>query len=307
MSQRVHTVLQFTDLHLFTDPTTRLKDVCTWESFARVLGAARQRYPSPSLVVITGDIASDEAASTYQALRRLLGDWLPRCRLLPGNHDFRAGLAKRFPNCCPPRRGAAGRASPTRPLRFAATVGEWRLLGLDTHQPGQVRRPAGGWSVGVAGGPNSGLSPIAHAALRPPSTRRRSRPPWLDRIRLERPQATRRRYIDTAPQVAALFTSGHVHQELALDWRGRRLCTSPSTGRAVSAGHGRVGCRVPLARLPRDGTAAGREFTTSVPRIRTPYREAAAPFRTPHSSLPSALMLISIRSFLGLVESRQQR
>jgi len=262
MSQRVFTVLQFTDLHLFTDPTTRLKEVCTWESFTHVLGAARQRYPSPSLVVITGDIAHDEAASTYRSLRRLLGDWLPLCRMLPGNHDFRAGLREAFPELLPAAYGAMDER-PDAPLRFAASVGEWRLLGLDTHQPGQLSgRLAAGQIEWLAGQtrafPQVPTLLFAHHPPMPIAT------PWLDRIRLENPEPLAE-IVDAAPQVAALFT-GHVHQELALDWRGRRLFTSPSTGVQFQPG---TDALVVDSRRPgyRVIELHGREFTTSVQRV----------------------------------------
>jgi Icc protein len=262
MPPQLQTVLQFTDLHLFTDPTTRLKEVCTWESFARVLAAARQRFPTPDLIVITGDIAHDEATSTYRALRGLLGDWLPRCRVLPGNHDYREGLRAAFPELLP----AAHRATDEpvdAPLRFAATIGEWRLLGLDTHQPGQLsgRLEAGqlAWLDGQTRAfPRTPTLLFAHHPPRPIAT------PWLDRIRLENAEPLAE-IVDRSPQVAAFFT-GHVHQELALDWRGRPLFTTPSTGVQFQPGTETlvVDGRWPGFRVIQ---LRGREFTTAVMRV----------------------------------------
>lgn len=262
MSHRVHTVLQFTDLHLFTDRATRLKDVCTWDSFVRVLADARQRYPSPSLIVLTGDIAHDEATSTYRALREQLGDWLPLCRVLPGNHDFRAGLRAAFPELLP----AAHNATDERldaPLRFAVTVGEWRLIGLDTHQPGQLSGQLEDsqlrWlAEQTRAFPQTPTLLFAHHPPQPIAT------PWLDRIRLENAEPLEQ-IVDNSPQVAALFT-GHVHQELALDWRGRRLFTSPSTGVQFKPG---TDALVVDIRWPgfRAIQLCGREFNTTVLRV----------------------------------------
>lgn len=262
MAHRVHTVLQFTDLHLFTDPTTRLKDVCTWDSFSRVLAAARKRYRSPSLIVITGDIAHDEATSTYRALRGMLGDWLPLCRVLPGNHDFRAGLRAAFPELLPAAHNAADER-PDAPLRFAANVGEWRLLGLDTHQPGQLSGRLEDSQVAwlarqTRDFPRSPTLLFAHHPPMPIET------PWLDRIRLENPEPLVE-IVRQSPQIAGIFT-GHVHQERVSEWCGRRFFTTPSTGVQFQPG---TDALVVDFRWPgyRAIELHGREFTTTVPRV----------------------------------------
>ena len=80
-------------------------------------------------VVVTGDFTHDERRETYQAVRGLLEEWLDRCHVLPGNHDERALLREVF----------SGQAGGTdRGICFSQSLGGWRLLGIDTHVPGEV-------------------------------------------------------------------------------------------------------------------------------------------------------------------------
>jgi len=122
-------VLHLTDLHLQADPTATLKGVRTLDALEQLLDEARRELPDPARVVITGDIAHDERAETYEHLRRALGDWVDICRIVPGNHDNRDALAAVLPEAV--QRGQAGR------VVFSERVGAWHLIGLDTHVPGR--------------------------------------------------------------------------------------------------------------------------------------------------------------------------
>jgi len=267
-----YTVLQFTDLHLFTDRSTRLKEVCTWESCARVLNAARQQVPTPNLIIITGDIAHDEATSTYLAVRELLGDWLPLCRVLPGNHDYRAGLRAAFPELLPAACCATDELADA-PLRFSATVGEWRLLGLDTHQPGKLsgRLEKGtlDWLARQTEAfPTTPIMLFAHHPPLPIGT------PWLDRIQLENPEPLAE-IIARSPQIKALFT-GHVHQDYACLWSGCPVRTTPSTGVQFQPGTDTlvVDSEQPGFRVI---SLRGRDFTTTVHRMTPPSLRPGLP------------------------------
>src|SRR5690606_5093006 len=94
-----------------------------------VLEHVRNHAEGWDVLVLTGDLAHDELAETYAMLREELGDWLPRCRLVPGNHDNRAGLREVFPEIV---------LGTGEFLSFQETVGDWQILGLDSHQPGEV-------------------------------------------------------------------------------------------------------------------------------------------------------------------------
>ncbi|MFO0820542.1 MAG: phosphodiesterase [Pirellulales bacterium] len=219
-----YTILQFTDLHLFTDRTQRLKGVSTWDSFAAVLEDARRFCPQPDLIVVTGDVAHDEAASTYVALRELWGDWLPRCRFLPGNHDLRAGFRRGFAELFPRAHGA-GVTDDMAPLAFAISLGEWRLIGLDTHIPGQVKGRLGEGQKEWLRGQLRDFAgrPMLIFQHHPPA---RIGTPWVDDLGHE--NAAELAEIVSGSSVRAVI-AGHVHQDCDVEWSGLRVLTTPST------------------------------------------------------------------------------
>ena len=90
-------VVQLTDCHLFADPERAMNGVVTRPRLELVLDDVRTSVPDFDLLVVTGDTASDEALATYEAFREALGDWVPRLRIVPGNHDDRAFLQSVVP------------------------------------------------------------------------------------------------------------------------------------------------------------------------------------------------------------------
>ena len=123
-------IVQLTDLHLFEDPDGLLAGVRTWSTFRAVLDEVKKLHGDLDYLILTGDLAQDEALPTYLMLREALGDWVPCCRIIPGNHDNRAHLRDAFPELFEESQDK---------LTFALSTGGWRILGLDTHVPGQVR------------------------------------------------------------------------------------------------------------------------------------------------------------------------
>lgn len=211
-------IVQLTDLHLFADPAERQTGVPTRETFREVLELVGARHSDFDLCVLTGDLAHDERRETYEALRDLLGDWVPRCRFLPGNHDDRRFLRQVFPEVV-----AGGRG----PIGFATDRGPWRIIGLDTHVPGEIR---GRIDEGQLHWLESELA--AHAGRptllfmhHPPISVRSA---WLDRLGLEEAEQFER-LILASPQVK-LIATGHVHHEFRGRLGGAEVCTAPSTG-----------------------------------------------------------------------------
>jgi Icc protein len=89
-------ILQLTDPHLFTDAEATLPGIPTRASLIDVLqfirtgiDAGEEHY---DCLVITGDVAHDELATTYTSLSELLVDMLgelgEKCLIIPGNHDY---------------------------------------------------------------------------------------------------------------------------------------------------------------------------------------------------------------------------
>lgn len=210
-------ILQISDLHLLADPRGRVRGVSTWETFERVLHLVREQYADCSRIVITGDLAQDELRETYVRLAERLGDLRERCLVLPGNHDDRGSLGEVF-----------GRNAPTNDgqVTFDVPCGDWRLIGLDTHD------------VGETGGCLTDAqlrwfdSALAEEAERPTIVFLHHHPVpiasrWLDKIGLTRPESFME-IIERAPQ-AKVVAIGHIHQEFVAQVSATLVASAPST------------------------------------------------------------------------------
>lgn len=218
----VHTMsvrlIQLTDCHLFADPRADLKGICTRDCFAAVLEALRSETSRFDRLIITGDLAHDDRRETYLALRDFVGDWLPRVRVLPGNHDDRVALRFVFDD---------GWHELGERLVFTEFVGGWRLIGLDTQLTGEVKgrlgQPQLDWLDAELTAQRD--CPIALFLHHPPV---RVRSMWLDELNLE----------DSAELLSLIarhthvkvVCAGHVHQELTVTLGSAVLFTTPSTG-----------------------------------------------------------------------------
>ncbi len=209
-------IIQITDCHLLADPAAELKGICTRERLVRVLDALREELPQAELLIVTGDLTHDERAETLQALRELLADWLPRVRVLPGNHDDRGFMRQVFGDIILP----AGERNV-----FAEFLGNWRLIGLDTQVPGAV-----GGEVGLA--QLDWLERQLEVSPQPTALFLHHPPvlvgsPWLDRIGLADAPALWQLLV-RFPQVRVVCT-GHIHQEMAVHRGGALVLSTPST------------------------------------------------------------------------------
>ena len=209
-------VLQLSDCHLLGDPEATLNGVPTAASLREVLAfiAANQEF---DLLVISGDLAQDEQLQTYQLLRKMLGEWVTRLRVIPGNHENRDFIRQTFPEITDGSEDL---------LNFSLKLGGWRLIGLDSHVPGQV------WGS-IGEGQLEWLKrelaldsrcPTVLFVHHPPIS---VKSPWLDRIGLAEPSALVK-IIDSSPQIR-LVCSGHVHQEFAGRLGEAEVLTTPAT------------------------------------------------------------------------------
>ncbi len=214
-------ILQLTDCHLMADPRAELKGICTRALFERVLGAVRSRQGTLDRLIVTGDLTHDEQLATYQSLRELLAPWLPRLRLIPGNHDHRERMRQAFPERIQP----LGERNV-----FVEDLGNWRLIGLDSHVPGELHGQVGdeqlAWQEEQLA-THSG--PVALFLHHPPMLVGSQ---WLDRIGLQDAAeflALVRRHANVRAIVC-----GHVHQERTVCASSAEspvtIFTSPSTG-----------------------------------------------------------------------------
>lgn len=201
------TLLQITDTHLFPAPHQTLLGVCTWDSLAAVLDQALAER-TPDALIASGDIAQEGGADTYARFRdavrsRYAGPWL----CVSGNHDAGEALAGILP---------------TEPIR----LGEWDILGIDTHVEGEV-----GGALG-----NAGMRRLAAALARPGAPHAlvvghhcplEVQAPWLDAHRISDADALLTLLNDSG-RVRG-YVGGHVHQEFDAAAGAVRVFATPST------------------------------------------------------------------------------
>ncbi len=209
-------ILQLTDCHLLSDPEAKLKGVPTTSSLREVLAFIAENEEFDYLV-ISGDLAQDEQLKTYQILREMLGEWVPRLRLIPGNHDDRSFLRQTFPEITAGSDGV---------LTFSLQVNGWRVIGLDSHVPGQVWGSIDEKQLEWLRRELSldSQCPTVLFLHHPPIS---VGSPWLDRIGLTESESLVG-MISGSPQIR-LVCSGHVHQEFAGKLGEAEVVTTPAT------------------------------------------------------------------------------
>lgn len=211
-------ILQLTDCHLFVDPKAELKEICTRDRLERVLATLPPEFDRVDRLIITGDLTHDDLPETYGAVRSLFDSWWPRVRLVPGNHDVRDGL---YLHCGDRVERVAER------IVFRETLGNWKLIGLDSHWPGEVRGELGTAQLEWLDGElSAGAStPTALFLHHPPILAGSA---WMNEVGLVDREAFWS-VIERHPQVRVIC-AGHVHHELTTYRHGVLVLTTPSTG-----------------------------------------------------------------------------
>ncbi len=210
-----HKIVQISDLHLFADPEAELKGLKTQAGVTAVLNDIRERHPDFDLLVISGDHTYDELPETYQRLRSMLGDWVSRTRLIPGNHDERPVIREVFGDLVP----ATGER-----LTIEVSLPGWHILGIDSHVPGQLYGEVGAsqWEW-LAERAASSTDPAVLFLHHPPLP---IGSPWMDKIGL-RDVAGLKRVIADWPRLK-LICHGHIHQEFEGLLEGVPVRSAPS-------------------------------------------------------------------------------
>jgi Icc protein len=210
-------IVQVTDTHLFRDPDGVLAGVPTWPTFRAILRKIEQQHADFDYLILTGDLAQDEELETYLMLREALGDWLGRCRIIPGNHDDPANLRKAFPELFPNQEG---------PLTFSLSYGGWKIVGLDSHLPDEVKGRIDA----------NQLQWLRDELRKDPGARTLlfvHHPPvainvdWLDKIGLDG-ACDLVDLIETSSQIKVIC-AGHVHREFTGRIGAAAVYTTPST------------------------------------------------------------------------------
>ncbi|WP_298608077.1 metallophosphoesterase [uncultured Thiothrix sp.] len=118
-------IWQLSDTHCYADDASRLiwspLPVYPNQALMRVLSYLGQQPPCDALV-LSGDLAQEEVAATYQRINRLLDNFPAPIYVLPGNHDH-------------PELMQAELSSSHIHLVPQAQLGDWHLLFLDSSRP----------------------------------------------------------------------------------------------------------------------------------------------------------------------------
>jgi len=210
-------ILQLSDFHLFADPNTRFFGVPTRNTLNDVLETVTAMDLDFDHVIITGDLTSDEQRVSYQTAKKILGDLVTQCLIIPGNHDDRALIREVFPNCI---------NGDDDSINFSVSSGSWRLLGLDTHVPGElyglISPKALEWlDTTLTTYKNEPTILFQHHPPIPVGTK------WVDALALRNTD----RLVDLLsrnPQIQVI-SCGHVHQEFHGSLCNATVLTTPST------------------------------------------------------------------------------
>ena len=204
-------IIQLSDTHLMQQPGGELVGIDTDRSFAAVCRMVAAQPPIDALL-LTGDLAGDEAEAAYLRLRDALAPLNVPSFWLPGNHDalWQAThpLNQHF----------------KRSIRFP----DWEVLMLNTQQPGKVeghlsqheleQLSAAVARAGAAGRP---LLVATHHPLIGVGC------DWLDEQIVANGKEALALLVPMGAR--AVVVSGHVHQASQQTYRGVTCMTAPST------------------------------------------------------------------------------
>ncbi len=121
---------QISDCHI-VDPGAPFADrIDSTEGLRRAVATINALDTQPDLVLGTGDLVNEGTAAQYDALDGILAELRAPFVPLPGNHDDRSELRRRFADQLP----AGG---PLDPIDFVFELGDLAVVALDTTIPGR--------------------------------------------------------------------------------------------------------------------------------------------------------------------------
>lgn len=207
-------ILQITDTHLFACEDEMLLGVNTFRSYSAVLKAVQAEQWHFDLVVATGDLAQDQSPQAYRHFAAGIARLPAPCVWLPGNHDFQPAMIDVLAEC---------------EISCAKQVligDEWQLLLLESQVYGV---PHGELSENQLEWMARALDsqPERHTLLLLHHHPFPSGCIWLDQHSLR--NAHMLAEVLRPHQRVKTLLCGHIHQELDVDWLGRRVLATPST------------------------------------------------------------------------------
>jgi len=207
-------ILQITDTHLFAGKNETLLGINTWESYQAVLAEILAGQCQCDLIVATGDLSQDHSVEAYRHFAEGISQLAAPCVWLPGNHDFQPAMFDTLfkADISPAKRVFVG--------------DHWQILLLDSQvfgvPHGELSEYQLEWLTRhLEANPERHALVLLHHHPLPAGCS------WLDQHSL-RNAAALDEVLQNHPQVKNLLC-GHIHQELDLNWNGRRMMATPST------------------------------------------------------------------------------
>ncbi|MFY9780836.1 MAG: phosphodiesterase [Candidatus Baltobacteraceae bacterium] len=212
-------VAQISDLHVTRKGRLLGHMVNTAKYLRRCVARLNSLKPRPDVVVATGDLVDAGKPKEYKRLRKILEELRVPLYVVPGNHDRSDAFREAFADHrYLPADGPAA--------QYVIDSYDLRLIGLDTTRPGEV---------------GGGLDERRLSWLDEELGRAPSRPTLI--FMHHPPFKTGIRQLDAAgfrggEQFGAIverhgqierIVCGHIHRAMQVRWRGRFVCTAPST------------------------------------------------------------------------------
>ena len=207
-------ILQITDTHLFAGEHETLLGVNTHRSYHAVLEAIHAEARPYDIVVATGDLAQDHSVAAYQHFAKGIATLKKTCLWLPGNHDFQPAMVDTLAD--------AG----VNPAKHMLLGDYWQIILLDSQVFGVPHGELSDYQLEWLERTLS-LYPQRHALILLHHHPLPSGCTWLDQHSLRNAHMLGE-VLQHYP-LAKTLLCGHIHQDLDLQWEGRRLLATPST------------------------------------------------------------------------------
>ncbi|WP_312240961.1 3',5'-cyclic-AMP phosphodiesterase [Pantoea sp.] len=207
-------ILQITDTHLFAGKHQSLLGVNTWASYDAVLDAIAAQQREFDLIIATGDLAQDHSIEAYQHFAEGISRLSAPCVWLPGNHDFQPAM---FDTLAKAKIADAKRVF----------LGDrWQLVMLDSQVFGVPHGMLSEYQLewlekALAQAPERHTLVVLHHHPQASGCT------WLDQHSLRNPHQLNA-VLENYP-LAKTLICGHIHQEMDIQWQGRRILAAPST------------------------------------------------------------------------------
>lgn len=208
-------LLQITDPHLFSEPSTCLLGVNTHQSLQAVLAEVQKTNVNFHAILATGDLIQDHQIQGYHHFARMIEPFKKPVFWVEGNHDEQPQMSlclSEYPYIQPEKQIFAGNY--------------WQILMLNSQVAGA---PSGYLSRGQLAWLEKSLSEnterfsliVLHHNILPTHSA------WLDQHSLKNADKLAE-ILARFPKVKAIL-HGHIHQEVNAIWQNIQILATPST------------------------------------------------------------------------------